>query len=180
MIELILGGARSGKSRVAELRAQSAYVKKQSKYKKMVYVATARVCDDEMAERVKVHKKRRPEYWQLVEEPLKLSHVLAAHNHPDNIILIECLTLWLTNLLCAPESNTCLLEKQKFIEQLQQSQARIIIVSNETGLGVVPAGELTRRFVDEAGLLHQTLAQMSERVTLVVAGLEHTLKAPEL
>lgn len=180
MIELILGGARSGKSRIAELRAESAYAKNHSKDKKMVYAATAKIYDDEMAERVNLHKQRRTEQWLLIEEPVRLSQVLDDHNHPDTIILIECLTLWLTNLLCDPDMKKLLSEKQKFIEQLQCSQANIILVSNETGLGVVPAGELSRRFVDEAGLLHQTLAQMSERVTLVVAGLEHTLKAPEL
>lgn len=179
MLELILGGARSGKSRVAELRARSVYAKKQSKHKKIVYVATAQVYDDEMAERVKLHQQRRPDHWLLIEEPVKLSQVLKTHNQPDTIILIECLTLWLTNLLCDPDPDTFLNEKQKLLEQLAKSQTNIIMVSNETGLGVVPMGDLTRRFVDEAGLLHQTLAQMSQRVTLVVAGLEQTLKAPE-
>ncbi|MCN4143829.1 MAG: bifunctional adenosylcobinamide kinase/adenosylcobinamide-phosphate guanylyltransferase [Thiohalomonas sp.] len=179
MIELILGGARSGKSRIAELRAQSAYENNQSTDKKMVYVATARVYDDEMTERVALHKLRRPEHWLLVEEPLKLSDLLKTYNDTDSIILIECLTMWLTNLLCEPEPDVYSLEKQKLIKQLQQSQAHILLVSNETGLGVVPMGELTRRYVDEAGLLHQRIAQMSERVTLVVAGLEQTLKSPE-
>lgn len=179
MIELILGGARSGKSRIAEARAQSAYANTASTYNRLLYVATAQSYDKEMAERIKIHQQHRADNWQLIEEPVNLSAVLAENNFSETIILIECLTLWLSNLLCDSEHETLAIEKQKFIEQLQQSQARIILVSNETGLGVVPMGELSRRFVDEAGFLHQRLAQISERVTLVVAGLEHSLKAPE-
>jgi len=179
LIELILGGARSGKSRTAEARAQSAYANTSSQYNKLLYVATAQIHDKEMAERVKLHQQHRADNWQLIEEPLKLSDVLAENNFTETIILIECLTLWLTNLLCHPDPDMFVIEKQALIKQLQQSKARIIIVSNETGLGVVPMGELSRRFVDEAGFLHQILAQMSERVTLVVAGLEQTLKSPE-
>ncbi|MCU7938368.1 MAG: bifunctional adenosylcobinamide kinase/adenosylcobinamide-phosphate guanylyltransferase [gamma proteobacterium symbiont of Bathyaustriella thionipta] len=178
MIELILGGARSGKSRIAELRAQTDYTTNPSNNKKIVYVATARVYDDEMAERVKLHKQRRSQQWLLIEEPLGLANVLATHNHPDIIILIECLTLWLSNLLCDTDPSQFLGEKQKFLEQLQQSKAKIIMVSNEVGLGIVPMGELSRRYVDEAGLLHQELAQISDRVTLVVAGLEQDFKTP--
>jgi len=186
LIELILGGTRAGKSRVAELRARSAFLNNPQQYKNLLYVATAEIYDNEIAERIKHHQQRRSDHWQLIEEPLKLGSVLNQHNHSDTIILIECLTMWLTNLLCEPEAeldsdienSSFFSEKKQFIEQLQRSEARIIIVSNETGLGIVPLGELTRRYVDEAGMLHQLLAKMSERVTLVVAGLEHDLKAP--
>ena len=180
MIELIIGGTRAGKSRVAELRARSAFLNQPQKYKNLLYVATAKIYDDEIAERIKHHQQRRSDHWQLIEEPLKLASVLSENNNSDTIILIECLTMWLTNLLCEPEveDSSFLSEKKQFIEQLEQSQARIIIVSNETGLGIVPMGELTRSYVDEAGILHQLLAKISERVTLVVAGLEHDLKVP--
>jgi len=178
LIELILGGARSGKSRLAESRLKNSA----NEHKKnIIYVATATAQDNEMAERIVQHQHRRPREWLLVEEPVHLADVLAEHNQTNNIILIECLTLWLSNLLCHEDSQAERLlwatERQKFIQQLQNSQADIILVSNETGLGVVPMGELSRRFVDEAGWLHQELAQISDAVTLVVAGLEQVLKS---
>ena len=179
MIELILGGARSGKSRLAESRANTvAESNKESNNKSVYYLATATADDDEMKQRIWHHQSRRPVHWHLVEEPFHLADVIARHNQADVIILIDCLTLWLSNLLCHEDPERLLSEKQKFIEQLKQTQADIIMVSNETGLGIVPMGELTRRYVDEAGWLHQELAQISDRVTLVVAGLEQTLKSP--
>lgn len=178
MIELILGGARSGKSRLAESHALSTFHSEQFQSQKMVYVATAMAHDDEMVERIKHHQKNRAEQWQLIEEPIELGKILKGCDQKGNIILIECLTLWLTNLLCHSDKKILNAEKQKFIEQLKLSQAEVIMVSNETGMGVVPMGELSRRYVDEAGFLHQELAQISDRVTLVIAGLEQTLKEP--
>ena len=179
MIELILGGARSGKSRLAESRAASISHTEQPHGKNIIYVATATAHDDEMAERIKHHQQGRPEHWQLIEEPINLAKILQENNHSDVVLLIECLTLWLTNLLCHSEPDIFAVEKQKFIQQLKQSRADIIIVSNETGMGVVPVGELSRRYVDEAGFLHQELAQISDRVSLVVAGLEQIIKEPQ-
>ena len=179
MIELILGGARSGKSRLAESRVSSSAHTKSPRLKKIIYIATATADDNEMAERIKHHQQRRPAHWQLIEEPIKLAEILQANNQPDTILLIECLTLWLSNLLCHSDPDIFSVEKDKFVQQLQQSRADIIIVSNETGMGVVPPGELSRRYVDEAGFLHQQLAQLSDRVTLVVAGLEMALKKPQ-
>ena len=179
MIELILGGARSGKSRLAESRVASISDTESSHLKKIIYIATATAHDEEMAERIKHHQQRRAAHWRLIEEPVKLAEILQANNQPDTILLIECLTLWLTNLLCHSDPDIFTIEKHKFIQQLQHSRADIIIVSNETGMGVVPMGELSRRYVDEAGFLHQQLAQISDRVTLVIAGLEQTLKKPE-
>lgn len=175
MIELILGGARSGKSRLAESKVKTTAA---ATDKTVIYLATATAQDDEMAERILHHQQQRPQHWQLIEEPLYLSKALAQHNQANKIILIECLTLWLSNLLCHSEPSLLSIEKMQFIEQVKQSQAEIIMVSNETGLGVVPMGELSRRYVDEAGWLHQELAKISDRVSLVVAGLEQTLKAP--
>lgn len=180
MIELILGGARSGKSRLAESRVTSlAQSKKSARSEKIIYIATAMAHDNEMRERIKHHQQRRSEHWLLFEEPIKLAEILSENNYPGTILLIECLTLWLSNLLCHPEAELFATEKEKFIQALKQSQADIIMVSNETGMGVVPMGKLSRRFVDESGFLHQQLAQISERVTLVIAGLEHTLKKSE-
>ena len=179
MIEFILGGARSGKSRLAEARAKVCAESNNEPHNKTVYyVATATADDDEMAQRIEHHQSRRPDHWHLIEEPFHLADVISSHNTPDRVILIDCLTLWLSNILCHEDSEKLLSEKQKLIEQLKQTQADIIMVSNETGLGVVPMGELSRRYVDEAGWLHQELAQLSDRVTLVIAGLEHTLKSP--
>jgi adenosylcobinamide kinase/adenosylcobinamide-phosphate guanylyltransferase len=179
LIELILGGARSGKSCLAESRVSSISHIKEPQRNKIIYIATATAYDDEMTARIKHHQQGRPEHWQLIEEPIKLADILKVNNNPDTILLIECLTLWLTNLLCHSDTTIFDKEKKKFIQQLKQSRADIIMVSNETGMGVVPMGELSRHFVDEAGFLHQEVAQISERVTLVIAGLEHTLKQPE-
>ncbi len=176
MIELILGGARSGKSKLAESRAALLSRADPASKKKIIYIATATVHDNEMAERIKHHQLRRPVEWQLVEEPIKLAEVLEANNQHDSILLIECLTLWLTNLLCHSDVKLFEQEREKFILQLKKSQADIIIVSNETGMGVVPMGELSRRYVDEAGFLHQELAKISDRVSLVIAGLEQVIK----
>ena len=176
MKELILGGARSGKSRLAESHALSIFHSAQDLSPKMIYVATAKAYDEEMAERINHHQQSRSDQWQLIEESVELAKVLKKYDQKGTIILIECLTLWITNLLCHSEKNILNLEKQKFIQQLKLSQADIIMVSNETGMGVVPMGELSRRYVDETGFLHQELAQLSDRVTLVVAGLEQTLK----
>ncbi len=176
MIELILGGARSGKSRLAETRISNC----SNALQNIIYIATAIAYDDEMHKRINHHQQRRPNHWQLIEEPIELGNILQKNNQPDTIVLIECLTLWLTNLLCHADSAQFSIQKTHFIEQLQLTQAEIILVSNETGMGVIPMGELSRRFVDEAGFLHQELAQISDRVTLVVAGLEHCLKQPDL
>ena len=167
---LILGGARSGKSRYAEnLAAQSG--------KKVVYIATAKVLDNEMEKRVSLHKNDRPSNWTTVEEPLLLAATLEEYSQKDNIILVDCLTMWLTNLLT--EDDSSLLKEQ--IDQLYSSLAKlsgdVIFVSNEISMGIIPLGELTRKYVDEAGYLHQQLAQQVNTVTLIVAGLPHTLKS---
>lgn len=172
MIDLILGGARSGKSRLAEQRAQDSQCE-------VVYIATAESRDGEMQDRIHHHRTRRPQHWQTVEEPLHLADAILYHSHPDKLILVDCLTLWLSNLLCHTDPALFEREKAALLDCLQ-GHPRIILVSNETGLGVVPLGELTRRFVDEAGWLHQAIAAQADRVTLVVAGLPHILKSVEL
>ena len=169
MRELILGGVRSGKSRLAEQRSVESGLH-------VVYVATARALDEEMAVRIAGHRERRADHWGLVEEPIRLAEVLAEQAAADRCLLVECLTLWLTNLLCAEDEALFKRERDALIETLPTLPGRIILVSNETGLGVVPMGELSRRYCDEAGLLHQELAALCERVTLTVAGLPHSLK----
>lgn len=169
MIELILGGARSGKSALAEKKTCNSQ-------KQICYIATATSGDTEMAERIKHHQQNRPSSWKLIEEPVRLAAAIERNAQADKIILVDCLTLWLSNLICHPDTSLLEKEKQNLLHLLTKTQADIILVSNETGLGVIPMGELSRRFVDESGWLHQQLAQICQTVTLVVAGLPQVLK----
>lgn len=166
---LILGGARSGKSRYAENLAKESG-------KEMIYIATAKIFDNEIEKRVERHKEDRPKIWKTIEEPLHLAGTLSKWSSPDNILLVDCLTMWITNLL-SDESETLLqTEFDKLINQIQNLPGAIIFVSNEVGMGIIPMGELTRKYVDEAGRLHQQLAQHVDSVTLMVAGLPLTIK----
>jgi adenosylcobinamide kinase / adenosylcobinamide-phosphate guanylyltransferase len=169
MIELILGGARSGKSRFAEQQALASG-------KKLHYIATAQVLDDEMADRIKVHQLRRADDWETIEEAYELTKALKTHAHEDHCLLVDCLTLWLNNLLHFNSSGRWNEEKNKLVEVLPTLPGHIILVSNEVGSGIVPMGELSRRFVDEIGWLHQDIAGLSDRVSLIVAGLPQVLK----
>jgi len=169
MLELILGGARSGKSRFAErLAADSGLA--------VTYIATSQPLDGEMTERIAHHRERRPAHWTLVEEPLQLARVLREQAAANRCLLVDCLTLWLTNLLMLDDPARLAEERDALLECLDGLPGRILLVSNETGLGVVPLGELTRRYVDEAGWLHQAVAERAQRVTFMVAGLPMTLK----
>ena len=173
MLQLILGGARSGKSRLAEkLAAESALA--------VTYIATSQPLDGEMNERVRHHRERRPGHWALVEEPLELARVLRDNAGAETFLLVDCLTLWLTNLLMLEDPQRLNAERDALLECLAELPGEILFVSNETGMGVVPLGELTRRYVDEAGWLHQALAERCQRVVLTVAGLPLTLKGTAL
>ena len=169
MLELILGGARSGKSRLAEKLADESGLE-------VAYIATSQPLDGEMNARVAQHRARRPAHWALVEEPLALARVLREQAAPGRCLLVDCLTLWLTNLLMLEDSARLEAERELLLGCVDGLPGRILLVSNETGLGVVPLGELTRRYVDEAGWLHQALAARCQRVTLTVAGLPMILK----
>ncbi|MEG4315536.1 bifunctional adenosylcobinamide kinase/adenosylcobinamide-phosphate guanylyltransferase [Pseudomonas sp. FIP_A4] len=172
MLELILGGARSGKSRLAERLAADSDLS-------VTYIATSQALDGEMAARIVHHRQRRPTHWTLVEEPLQLARVLREQAGAQRCLLVDCLTLWLTNLLMLEDPARLAEERDAFLECLGELPGRVILVSNETGLGVVPLGELTRRYVDEAGWLHQAVADQAERVTFMVAGLPMTLKGAQ-
>ncbi|MBF0455569.1 MAG: bifunctional adenosylcobinamide kinase/adenosylcobinamide-phosphate guanylyltransferase [Magnetococcales bacterium] len=170
MLELILGGARSGKSRLAEEKARLSALE-------VTYVATGQARDEEMAQRIALHKKNRPGHWGLVEEPLFLADALKHNQQEGRLLLVDCLTLWLSNhLLDGSGYQRWQQEKRALLDFLPHGISPTILVSNETGLGVVPMGELNRLFVDEAGWLHQDLASLSDRVTLTVAGLPLVLK----
>ncbi|XVO85873.1 bifunctional adenosylcobinamide kinase/adenosylcobinamide-phosphate guanylyltransferase [Pseudomonas palleroniana] len=173
MHQLIIGGARSGKSRLAEKLATDSRLP-------VIYIATSQPLDGEMSERVAQHRQRRPVHWGLIEEPVELARVLRENAAPGRCLLVDCLTLWLTNLLMLEDAERLVHEREQLLKTLASLPGEIIFVSNETGLGVVPLGELTRRYVDEAGWLHQALAERCQRVVLTVAGLPLTLKGTAL
>lgn len=179
MKELILGGARSGKSAVAEQRALEIGWR-------TVYIATAQARDAEMTARIAVHRARRPDAWELVEEPIALAEALHRHAAPDRCVIVDCLTLWLSNVLAADidpalvvgpvSAPTFTRERSALIDSVPGLPGTIFFISNEVGMGVVPLGALTRRFCDEAGRLHQELARLCQRVTWVTAGIPITIK----
>lgn len=173
MHQLILGGARSGKSRLAEKLAIDSQLA-------VTYIATSQPLDGEMNARVAHHRARRPAEWALIEEPIALARVLRENAGAERCLLVDCLTLWLTNLLMLDDAARLAAEREALLDGLASLPGEIIFVSNETGMGVVPLGELTRRYVDEAGWLHQALAERCQRVVLTVAGLPLTLKGPAL
>lgn len=166
MKELILGGARSGKSAYAERRALDSG-------KVPVYIATGWADDAEMVERIARHRADRGDAWLLVEEPLHLAQALLAVDGPGRVLVVDCLTLWLSNCLHMGDWQVA---RDRLLEVLPRLVADVHLVSNEVGSGIVPLGSLPRRFVDEAGWLNQALAQMCDQVTLVVAGLPLKLK----
>ncbi|WP_419813044.1 bifunctional adenosylcobinamide kinase/adenosylcobinamide-phosphate guanylyltransferase [Bacterioplanoides sp.] len=174
-VELILGGARSGKSHYGE---QQMLQVQQNSGVEVVYIATAENRDGEMQQRIKKHQQQRPDHWQTIEEPLDLASCLKnlQNQSPSAAIMVDCLTLWLTNCLLYPDSDFWPEQKLAFLKQLEQMQQPLVLISNEVGQGIVPMGELSRRFVDEAGWLHQAIARRVDHVTLVSAGLPLALK----
>lgn len=169
MKQLVLGGVRSGKSKLAEQLATESG-------KSVVYIATAKAHDTEMSGRIQKHRNQRPDSWFTVEEEIYLADALQQHSADDKCILIDCLTLWLTNLLMRDDSALLETELRKLVQTISKLKDDIIFVSNETGMGIVPLGELTRRYCDEAGLLHQKVATHCDRVIMSIAGLPLTLK----
>ena len=176
----VFGGARSGKSAHAETLAASSG-------KEVVYIATAQAGDGEMATRISHHRARRDQAWTTVEEPLALGDAIRQWSEPERIVLIDCLTIWLSNLLFSqqqayPEVGeitppACFHEQREhFLTVLEQAKGDIVIVSNEVGMGVVPQGAISRWFVDEAGRLNQAVAARCERAVWGAAGLPLMLK----
>ena len=169
MKTLILGGVRSGKSRLAERLARESG-------RPVTYIATATAGDAEMTERIAAHRARRPANWAVIETPLALAAALQAHARADGCLIIDCLTLWLTNLLLVDDAAALGRERQALLDALGDLPGDILLVGNETGMGIVPLGELTRRYCDAAGWLHQDIAARCDRVLLTVAGLPLALK----
>lgn len=165
-VTLVLGGAASGKSAFAEhLVLQGDY--------RAVYIATARVFDDEMAEKVARHRTMRGDKWLTIEEPLALAEVLAARE-PGEAVLIDCATLWLTNVILAERDLAE--EMAALLAALRDCPAPVVIVSNEVGQGIVPDNALSRRFRNAQGTLNQAIAAEAELVVAVMAGLPLALK----
>jgi adenosylcobinamide kinase / adenosylcobinamide-phosphate guanylyltransferase len=161
---LVLGGARSGKSRYAESLAKG----------QKIYVATAEASDAEMAERIAAHRQQRGEGWETYEVPLDLPGLLQEIDGKGRFILIDCLTIWMSNLMLAKLDLRA--EVEFLCDELKKAKARIVLVSNEVGLGIVPANVMARAFRDEHGVLNQRIAEVADEVVFVVSGLPIVLK----
>jgi adenosylcobinamide kinase/adenosylcobinamide-phosphate guanylyltransferase len=168
-LTLILGGARSGKSRHAERLVLASGLAP-------VYVATAQALDAEMAARIADHRARRGAAWRTIEEPLDLAGVLEGEAADGRAVLVDCLTLWLTNLMVAGRPVRA--EMARLLELLRSLPGTLVLVSNEVGLGVVPTDAMARAFIDHAGWLHQRIAEQADDVVFMAAGLPLHLKSP--
>ena len=170
---LILGGARSGKSAHAEQLATESGLP-------VTYIATAQVYDSEFGKRVDQHKIRRPQHWETVEVPHQLADALLKEAASDRCLIVDCLTLWLAQCICpecAPDGGVdWSLQRTKLLDALPRLPGKIILVSNEVGMGIVPLGEINRQFQDEAGRLNQAVAAISDEVLFIAAGLPLKLK----
>jgi adenosylcobinamide kinase/adenosylcobinamide-phosphate guanylyltransferase len=167
----VLGGARSGKSRHAQALAEAAATG-------LVYIATAQAFDGEMEDRIARHRADRDDRWRTVEAPLALGEALKSEDGPDAVMLVDCLTLWVSNLLLADEAVAARVDD--LVETIARLEGRVILVSNEVGLGIVPDNVLARRFRDAAGLLHQRIAAEVDSVDMVMAGLVQRWKTPNV
>lgn len=176
---LILGGVKSGKSNHAERLAESY---SETSTDTVVLIATATAEDDEMQKRIERHQKVRNPGWMVIEEPVHLALALrqADREKTDpgghHCIVIDCLTLWVTNLLMQTDETLLRQEVDDFQQSVIACQSRLIMVSNETNLGITPMGELSRRFCDEIGLLHQALGHTCDHVAMMVAGIAVNIK----
>ena len=177
----LLGGARSGKSALAQRLAEESALP-------VTVIVTGEPRDAEMAERIARHRRERPAHWRTVEAPFALADALRAHAAPGRFVLVDCLTLWLSNMLFAGAAAQqaeagqpvdCPLfsgEVAALVETLPQLPGRVIMVSNEVGWGIVPMARVSRLFADEQGRLNQRVAAVCDAVTLVAAGLPVKLK----
>lgn len=175
---LVLGGARSGKTAHALSICEAA----QGEFGlQPYYIATAQAFDDEMRDRIERHRDERGDAWLTVEVPLDLAGAILETSTPERVLLVDCLTLWLTNHLLSDPSGTAseayiLAETEKLLAAFRDASGPVIVVSNEVGFGIVPDNKLARRFRDEAGRLNQRVAAIASRVELVAAGLPLVLK----
>lgn len=172
-IHLILGGARSGKSAFAEKLATDSELR-------VTYIATAQVYDKEFGQRVEHHKVRRPAHWKTVEQPFNLGATLQKHAKENEVVIVDCLTLWLAQCICPdcdrPENLSWQHERSALLEILPTLPGTVLLVSNEVGMGIVPLGEINRLFQDEQGRLNQAIAKIADKVSFIAAGLPLKLK----
>ncbi len=168
-IVLVLGGARSGKSSWALRHAEE-------NYQFPRFLATAEVRDDEMAERVQRHRASRGRRWELVEEPLDIDGILLSTSTRSDVTLIDCLTVWLSNVLLQKGREAVGAYQDRLLKALSRRKQAVVLVSNEVGSGIVPAHPLGREFRDLAGILNQKVASTADRVVLIVAGIPLYLK----
>jgi adenosylcobinamide kinase / adenosylcobinamide-phosphate guanylyltransferase len=169
-VTLVLGGVRSGKSRYAQQLAEQSG--------RVVFVATAKITDDEMRRKIERHREDRPKEWLTVEEPLELVQVLAQYESNCDVILIDCLTIFAANLLETEGENWDAIDRRvaALCDALQSGECAVVLVSNEVGSGVVPAYPLGRRYRDLLGEINQKIARVADDVVLMVAGLPLALK----
>ena len=177
---LVLGGARSGKTRFALDEAMRLAAERDCG---VVYIATAEARDDEMTCRIARHRTERPAHWRTIEAPLRLADAIASVAS-SSVVVVDCLTLWLSNALLTDfdeayplaDCPTWSLEREALLADLPRNDGAVVLVSNEVGSGIVPPSPLARRFQDEQGWLNQEVARICDKVTLVVAGLPLTAK----
>jgi adenosylcobinamide kinase/adenosylcobinamide-phosphate guanylyltransferase len=173
MLTLITGGARSGKSRYAQSLCQDA--------KRVVYIATAVACDDEMSMRIRNHREARPSSWKTVEEPLALSDAISRHASENDIVLIDCVTLWLSNVCWHSRERDFGETEHEVAKELEvviqsATSSHLIAVTNEVGSGIVPESPVARLFRDLQGFANQQLAEAADSVYLAVAGIPIRIK----
>jgi adenosylcobinamide kinase/adenosylcobinamide-phosphate guanylyltransferase len=167
---LITGGCRSGKSRFALDYANQHFSKK-------LYLATCEALDEEMAQRIEHHKKMRGPEWRTIEEPIEIVDQIGLHGTGAEVILLDCLTLWLSNLLIKWDDDLRIIEEtERLINAMKQSQPAFLIISNETGMGIVPADALGRRFRDLSGTTNQKIAEAADTAIFMVSGIPLFLK----
>ena len=168
-VTLVLGGARAGKSAFAEGLAKG--------WNQRVYLATAVVTDDEMAERIALHRARRGHDWRTVEEPVELAAAVRRESTPGTFLLIDCLTVWLGNLM--HHGHDVAAAREALLESLATAAGPVVLVANEVGLGIVPDNAMARAFRDHAGRVNQAVARAASRVYFVAAGIPMTLKGAD-
>ena len=176
-IQFVLGGARSGKSEFAEKLALASFAAMPADSARLVYLATAEAFDDEMQARIDLHKARRSADWQLCDAPIDLPAMIRAHDGRDATLLVDCTSVWITNLLINGKDIQSYCDD--FIDALETASGKIIVVASETGLGIVPDNKLSRQFRDANGKTNQAIAQIANCVFFLVAGIVQKIKSTE-
>jgi len=175
MIELYIGGCRSGKSRAALERAEHIGARRK------LFIATCQPLDAEMHARIERHQEERDATWETLEEPTEIADLIRAHSDAQTVILVDCLTLWLTNLILQGAEDADLENRIAALEdRLSKARGPVLLVANEVGLGIVPKSALSRRFRDWAGSLNQKMARCAQQVVFTVAGIPVPIKTPPL